>query len=171
MHPMGPSSSPDIPIFNRFKAVWAEIDHSSFEPLDRSANHDHYRKSTVPLLMAALEQKSQPRDDYLELIELALIMLGEPVGKIHWQSPGPVHRARWMAKLIYAFKIYLFREQTAFTAIEISQLERFVLFGALLYVKVWIKAPCATEAPMSDLTFWTDLQRYEEIDKNISEIA
>ena len=36
----------------------------------------------------------------MEVIELTLIVLGHPPSTIHWRAPGPVHRARWMAKLI-----------------------------------------------------------------------
>ncbi|KAK0066783.1 Protein FAM192A [Biomphalaria pfeifferi] len=75
-----------------------------------------------------------------------------------------------MAKLIYAIKIYLFRHQKeifSLTAKEESQLKRFVQFGALLYTKSWIQAPCAAEAP-GDLLLWKNLQQYQSIDHDIS---
>jgi len=55
--------------------------------------------------------QEQVRDDYMELIELTLIVLGQPSTKIHWRAPGHVHHARWMATLTYAMNIYLFRNQ------------------------------------------------------------
>ncbi|KAK0055102.1 hypothetical protein Bpfe_015393 [Biomphalaria pfeifferi] len=76
-----------------------------------------------------------------------------------------------MAKLIYAIKIYLFHHQKeifSLTAKDKSQLKRFVQFGALLYTKSWIQAPCAAEAPGGDLLLWKNLQQYQSIDHDIS---
>lgn len=64
----------------------------------------------------------------MELIQLTLTVLGNPPNKIQWRAPGPVHHARWMAKLIYAIKIFLFRDQQNsfnLTQKDIRQLERF----------------------------------------------
>lgn len=47
------------------------------------------------------------------------------------------------------------------------QLNRFVEFGALIYSKVWIEVPLATEAPGCDLKLWGDLRKYEAIDSEI----
>jgi hypothetical protein len=110
----------------------------------------------------------------MELSELTLIVLGHPPSTIHWRAPGPVYRARWMAKLIYAMKIYLFRNQTdvfRLTKKEETQVERFVKFGALIYTKHWVAAPRATEAPASDLQLWIDLSSYRNIDSDISAAA
>jgi hypothetical protein len=76
-----------------------------------------------------------------------------------------------MSKLIYAIKIFLFRKQNSIfnlTKREETQLQWFVLFGALLYTKVWIEAPLAAEAPRNDLNFWLNLKKYEAIDSEIS---
>ena len=76
-----------------------------------------------------------------------------------------------MAKLIYAIKIYIFRHQRgtfSLTSNEESQLKRFLPFGALLYTKSWIQAPCAAEAPGGDLLLWKDLQQYQSVDHDIS---
>ncbi|KAK0040312.1 hypothetical protein Bpfe_030260 [Biomphalaria pfeifferi] len=51
---------------------------------------------------------------------------------------------------------------------EEGQLKRFVQFGALLYTKSWIQAPCAAEAPGGDLLLWKNLQQYQSIDYDIS---
>lgn len=48
------------------------------------------------------------RDDYKELTELTLIVLGYPLAKIHWRATGPIRHARWMAESQYALNIYLF---------------------------------------------------------------
>ncbi|GBO26435.1 hypothetical protein AVEN_198287-1 [Araneus ventricosus] len=50
------------------------------------------------------------RENYKEVIELALAVLDNPSEKIHWRAPGGICQAWWMTKLQYAFKIFLFRE-------------------------------------------------------------
>ena len=50
-----------------------------------------------------------PREDYNEMMELCLLILGEPVcsndESCHFQIPGAYHLARWMEKVICCFKI------------------------------------------------------------------
>jgi len=79
-----------------------------------------------------------------------------------------------MAKLLYAMKIFLFRDQRdvfQLTKAEETRLERFVQFGALLYSKSWTEAPLAAEAPAGDLQLWADLKKYEQIDAEVGKAA
>ena len=71
-------------------------------------------------------------------------------------------------------KIYLFRNQrhvVKLTMKEEAQLQRIVLFGALLYTKSWTEAPLAADAPGCDLKMWKDLVKYEVIDHKIASEA
>lgn len=77
-------------------------------------------------------------------------------------KPGAYHRARWMAKLIYALKIFLFRGQFKLTKAVEKNLARFVLFIATLYVPAWYEAPLAARAPALDLAFYRSLVSYED---------
>src|SRR5262249_49853891 len=73
--------------------------------------------------------KMQPRDDYRELLQVSLLFLNVPqAGGQHIIAPGAYHRARWMAKLIYCLKIYLFRSQFNLTARELQGLREFNVF-------------------------------------------
>ena len=51
------------------------------------------------------------REDYHQFIQLALVYLGFDEGDdrevISFPRPGALHKARWMAKLIYSLKIVL----------------------------------------------------------------
>lgn len=164
----GPSSSPDIPLFKRFKPSWLNLTHENFQGLELNDEVDVFVKPTLSLLK---DCASFIRDDYQELVELTMVVLGSPPQQIHWRSPGPVHHARWMAKLIYAIKIYLFRNQSHvfhLTKKELCQLQRFVQFGALLYTRAWVEAPLAAEAPAGDLEFWSNLEAYKSIDREIA---
>ena len=145
----GPCSAPYIPILKQFRAVLAGIMHYEYQILDLKEGCEDLQQSTLQFLAQMLERDRQVRDDYQELIELTMVILGSPPEAIHWRSPGPVHHARWMAKLLYAMKIILFREQIdVFQLIkaEETMLKTLVQFGVLLYSKAWTKAPL-TEAP------------------------
>lgn len=106
------------------------------------------------------------REDYEELLHLGLICLGDQDHE-KFRRPGAIHHARWMAKAIYALKIYLFRHQ--FNAGEDFniKLERFVLFVIRIYMYGWYNAPRATAAPSLDLKFIEQLRNYD--DTRISE--
>ncbi|GBN77423.1 hypothetical protein AVEN_254189-1 [Araneus ventricosus] len=90
-----------------------------------------------------------------------MIVLGKAPARIHWRPPGAIHHARWIAKLIYGIKIYLFRNQKDVFKLTKKEdyEERFVKFGALLYTKAWNEAPLSTEALANDLQLWKDLKK------------
>jgi len=170
----GSSSAPDIPIFKRFRAAWPGIVHNNYCTLDLKKGYKFLRQSTLQFLVQVIGSGRQIRDDYQELIELTLVILGSAPQPIHWRSPGPAHHARWMAKPLYAMKIILFRHQTdtfQLTKAEETRLERFSVFGVLLYSKSWTEAPLAAKAPSSDLQLWTDLKHYEQIDAEVGKAA
>ena len=58
-----------------------------------------------------LEEK-HPRDDYKEFLELVLIFLGEIPGRgVRFMTPGAMHHACWMSKVIYSLKVWMFHSQ------------------------------------------------------------
>ena len=166
-----PSCSPNIPLFKRFRTAWNDLKKDAFQVLEIDSEANYFRDNTLGYLLEESNLKVQSRDDYKELMELTAVILGHPQSKVHWKAPGPVHHARWMAKLIYAMKIYLFHNQKdifQLTQTEEAQIKRFVTFGALLYTSAWIQAPLPTEAPLNDLNLWLDLKQYEVIDAELS---
>lgn len=71
-------------------------------------------------------------------------------------------------------KIFLFRSNSqAFklTKKEEKQIVRFVSFGALIYIKIWFKAPLAADALFNDLQLLKRLKLYEAIDFEIGVVA
>ena len=134
---MAPQNSPDIPLFKRFKAVWEDVGKDdNYSGLEIQEQLQDLQQATVQFLKQD-DVTEQVRDDNKELIELTLLVLERSPEKIHWRTPGALHRARWMATLIYTFKIYLFRHQNVVRLAkkEETQLSRFVQFGALIYTK------------------------------------
>jgi hypothetical protein len=64
-------------------------------------------------------QQSHPRNDYKEFLELAIVFLGAaPATGVRFMSPGAMHHARWMSKVIYSLKIWMFKAQFKLTPAE-----------------------------------------------------
>ena len=174
----GPSKSPNIPIFERFQTFWPNIDQQTFKPLDDERLNLPFltqsRQEVVSFLQCYLlsDHAYIPRDDYKELIDLCLLILGASRDTAyHFRLPGAVHQARWMAKVIYCFKIMLFREQFKLTAKERKNINEFCLFASHLYVKAWISCPLASDAAVNDLALYRHIKQYAEVNKQVSEIA
>jgi len=70
-----------------------------------------------------------------------------------------MHKAHWMAKLIYRIKIVLLKEKilklpkgSILTSQQLHRLEGFILAVALFYVPWWFYAGVTAESPVSDLS-------------------
>lgn len=113
------SSGPDIQLFVRFKKSWPTIDKNSFlsgleTPRVLSLFSEDKIKENMMFAETQLNILNDGRSDYREVLYLIILFLGgTKYGDkiISVKKPGAVHRARWMAKIIYAIKIYLFRKQ------------------------------------------------------------
>jgi len=171
---MEPSSGPNIKLFQRFADYWNSIDRAAYESgmMDESI-----RRELSPLLSDLVDfirhqlSHFHARDDYRELLQLALIFLGAGTADIHIHAPGAYHRARWMAKLIYSLKIYIFRSQFRLTPRELSSLRDFNVFVVRIYLKAWYTAPCPDTAPRTDLNLVKDLQVYKSINERVATAA
>ena len=108
-------------------------------------------------------KESTPSDDYREMAELTLIVLGEYDGKATisvCKKPGAISNARWMQMVIYFFKMFLYQNQLHYSGKTKDQLKSFVMFSTLLYVPVWCNASPAMNAPVNDLQLFEDLPRW-----------
>jgi hypothetical protein len=87
--------------------------HSSSQILPfRPGDHDIAAQELlatmkVGAIARATEQVEFLRDDYREFTELTLVYLSAYNGEMTFRRPGALHKARWMAKLIYRLKIAL----------------------------------------------------------------
>lgn len=92
-------------------------------------------------------------------------------------KPGALHRARWMAKLLYSIKIVLLKKQilalpkNIITKIQMKKMERFSEFVIYCYVPWWLKASISTAAASNDLNLIKDLRSYEIEDPTIAKAA
>jgi hypothetical protein len=172
---METSSGPNIKLFQRFADCWTSIDKQSYKSgvADESIalQFESDKDDLVSLIHFQLSQ-FQPRDDYRELLQLGLLFLGAALpadATIH--QPGALHRARWMAKLIYSLKIYLFRFQFRLTSHELLGLSRFNVFVMKVYLKAWYTCQCATSAPRNDLALLRNLGAYMNLDATVAKAA
>lgn len=174
----GPSSGPNIPLFQRFQQYWPKVNQGNFKPLDDIRMKIPLVQELQNEVMAFLKENlhvKMPRDDYKEIMDLCLLILGklpdQEEKNYHFKIPGAYHMARWMAKVIYCFKIYLFREEFKLTTKEEKNLCEFCLFASLVYVKSWISCPNASDAPVNDLFLFQQLKQFAVVNKTISEAA
>lgn len=115
--------------------------------LDSSKN----RKTAEPWRSAVIEfcvlqlGKSHARGDYVELLELTLIFLGEaPPKGIKFRKAGSLSRARWMARALYTLKAWMFQDSIKlFDADMLSHLETMCFFITQCYVIYWFQVSSA----------------------------
>lgn len=168
------TSSPDIPMFKKFRDNWKNIDPSAIE-INTDFIKQYFSDTIVQGLLEFYNQelqKSIVRDDYRELIELSIVFLGGDIEKkIKIRPPGAMHQARWMARAIYTLKIHLLQSQFKLSVKDKRALQDICLFIAILYVKAWLQCSMAVKAPNQDLCFLKSLKEYETVDKLISKAA
>lgn len=172
---MGPSTGPNIKMFQRFSDEWMNLDKLEYEDGmldDMVAEKMSPMKDEILNFIRQQLHDIQPRDDYRELLILSMMFLGaKPEEGIVIRKPGAYHRARWMAKLIYCLKIFLFRSQFILTAQEIKGLRDFNVFIVSCYLKMWFTAPSPSVSPRNDLELLSRLEDYANINKSVSMAA
>ncbi|XP_044594333.1 uncharacterized protein LOC123271871 isoform X2 [Cotesia glomerata] len=103
------SSGPNVSIFTRFKNKWSDINQQKYTTgiSDREVQEALADiKDEILILIANYLQISQPRGDYKELLDLALIFLGAlPSDRVVFKYPGAVHHARSPSNLYFCDKI------------------------------------------------------------------
>lgn len=175
------SQSPDISYFVKFKAQWNNIDRTKIEPEIKTAFVDQSislseKTEIISFVQNQLRHHKETRKDYVEFLQLPLLFLGETeldgkIIKIH--IPGAVHRARFMARVIYSLKMNLFQNECTklklFTAQEMMGFIRFNIFVIKCYLKYWFTCSLAAYAPLNDLKLIKDLKEFRQLDRPITD--
>lgn len=174
----GRSTGPNIQYFVDLQTNWSHIKKKSALNSLPAYNFNTpfkaaLRTETIACLQSLLADNSSyiPRDDYRELIDLTLLILGVPNPTYVLKTPGALHHARWMAKIIYSFKLYLLRKQLSIANEFVETLEEFSLFCGLLYVKQWFTSPLLADAAFNDLMFYKNLTDYSDVNRQIARSA
>src|SRR6218665_3687094 len=101
------SKSPNVTLFTRMRTHWNLLPHSSsqavmFQPANYTSEAQKLlaamRDDTISCTQGVVEFV---RDDYREFTELSLVFLGHTKSEVSLRHPGPLHKARLMAKVIY----------------------------------------------------------------------
>lgn len=165
------STGVDVPLFAKFKKEWKTIDLTKIQPGIQSKRvKAAFKDSKDELIQFFSEQLKTnfDRADHKELLELALIFLGQNT-KAHFRAPGAMHHARWLSKAIYCFKMYIFRDQTQMSKKEKRDLESLCVFIVKFYVKAWMTCHSAIQAPKNDLSFMKAVSEFKKFDREISD--
>ena len=169
------TSAPHVPLFKKFKEQWPGLRKKDYETavMDKEMKLAvaDIQESTIEFAKKYL-QEVQPRDDYREFLQLSLIFLGdESQGETSFRAPGAMHHARWMSKVLYSLKIWMFRSQFKLTCSEERGLRQVCIFAVRIYLKAWMQAPLAAHAPMHDLSLMKELSTYRAIDPRSADAA
>ncbi|GBO10223.1 hypothetical protein AVEN_115748-1 [Araneus ventricosus] len=134
------TSSPDVAFFKKTREKWNNVekenymDEYGYKYLNTICRESEIL-SNVNYLSNALKNKKM-KNDYRELVELCIVFIGRNSDStIKIGPPGALHHARWMAKAIYSFKIFLFRQQLSLKMSEVNGLKNICLFLVTVYVK------------------------------------
>lgn len=168
-------SGPDVAIFKRFQQAWSSLDHNKYKVgCDNEVAMSALDRDRQDIREFVLSQLTlnHPRDDYFEFLNLVLIFLGDvPPNGVRFRTPGALHHARWMAKALYALKMWMFRGQFKLTNREAKGLLDVCIFTVLVYVRAWFSAPLSASAPNNDLLLLKSIVDYHRINPMLSDVA
>ena len=189
----GVDSSPEWSDFGLFKKMFPYIKKEEKVLLDiKPGLEEQLREKSVEFLTSLLmypNKKQQfPTNNYREMVELTLAVLGGNVpGGFKFRLPGAFHKARFMANVIYGTKMFLLQnldmdepkmeEENVAMEIEFDKeykeaLAKFVKFTSLVYVPYFMKTSIGADAPYNDLELFKLLLKYkEQVDSEVAEFA
>ena len=104
------SKSPDVTLFVRFRKNYDLLPHKPLSRFDPTVYSDTALRlledCRTRVLDIARSELSLRRDDYREFVELCTVFLDNDItGQlVTFKRPGALHKARWMAKLLYSIK-------------------------------------------------------------------
>ena len=178
------SKSPDVTLFTRLRSNWDVRPHDSSHILPFCpANYSLQAQGLLAVMKEevvslAAEQVEFLRDDYREFTELSLLYLSSTKGEVTFQRPGALHKARWMAKLIFCLKIALCVPQirrlppgTITSHHQVPKVRAFATFVTHVYIIWWLTCKQTVDSPWNDLQLYQCLLAYESVDKLIANSA
>ena len=163
---------PSVGVFVYIKESWDQIDQEkSIKTLQgRLIN----KEEAVQFYKEVLQKRTRQghhyiRDDYKELVETSMVLLGETPLNFTWKKPGAAHKARFCAVGIYINKALAFSAQLDFDRKFVKALTRVATFITTIYVPYFISASIGCDAPVNDLQLFKNLKLYSESDPEVAE--
>lgn len=165
------SESPKIIIFENFAAQYSKPE---FDKDDYSTVHDDRNfeaalgadkiNDLVTFCRNILPKLTNSRNEYSELAKLVIILLSRKDDcELKINKPGAYTRARFMNRIIYSIKIYLYRNQIDLCPNDLKNIREFLLFSLKAYLKFWFETPIVSLAPNNDILFIKEVLALEPV--------
>ena len=182
------SQSPDITVFSKFRTNFRKLPQtcsllnlSRFDKSIYSPEACQFLEDNIhQVLHAANVGMNRKRDDCREFAELCLLFLNsaEIDKTVKFKKPGAVHRARWLAKLLYSIKMCLLQKQieelprgTITAPNQMKKIQEFVIFVTTIYSHWWMTCTSAVDASWNDLQLYHRVLRYELVNLQVTKSA
>ncbi|KAJ8373704.1 hypothetical protein SKAU_G00042840 [Synaphobranchus kaupii] len=179
------SRSPEVTLFTRLRDNWNLVPHEYSGPLScyipGDAEPPFLGKLRAELTVCAAGVLDYKRGDYREFVQLCLVYLGAAGAAqtpVTFQRPGALHKARWMAKLLYTLKLALMEQHivllpqgTITTRQQVLKIWAFANFITHIYATWWLTCDTAVDAAWNDLTLYHHLYAYKSVDEGIAASA
>ena len=165
---------PTVGFFDQIKASWSQIDQ---DKSIKTLEGDLYNKEVaLHYYREVLQKRSRQgkfylRDDYKELVETSMVLLGEAPPNFSWKKPGAAHKARFCSFGIYINKAVAFSEQLDLDKEVVEPLIRVATFIATLYVPYFISASTGCDAAVNDLEMFKKLNIFSNTESDLAESA
>ena len=170
--------SPDNKFFSDIRSEWDSLDTSSEAVYMTLDKHPNGREEALAFYKELLVKKNKRndvliRDDYRELAECAVLLLGDipPSGNITWKKAGACHKARFFAFGIYGMKALAFSSQLNLDEETVELLTRFCTFLALIYIPHFLSCSIGCDATVNDLTLYKKLFEFRSVDPQLADEA
>ena len=163
---------PKVGVFEYIKDSWDQIDQGmSIKTLQGKLIN---KEEAVQFYKEVLQKRTRQgnhyiRDDYKELVETSMVLLGSTPPNFTWKKPGAAHKARFCSFGIYINKALAFSDQLDFDRKFVKALIRVATFITTIYVPYFISASIGCDAPVNDLQMFKNLKLYSETDREVAE--
>lgn len=176
------SSSKDTNVFKRFREQGYENTAHTFTEERVLTTQDASKLGEFAESQASIarklindlrDAKAYDRGDYKECLDLMEAYMGDNLS-YNFLKPGAVHKARWMGKQLYCYKIVLLQDNLRpgiASKAQIKKIKRIVNFCTYVYNIWWFQCPLATSAPALDMELVSNLKAYEAIDEAVAKSA
>lgn len=155
-----------IPIFSQFRKWFIHNRGLKITPAYNSKAAksilDQNRQSLVDFYVKQT-QINHRRADHREVAELALVHLNANPG-YNLKACGADHHARWLSKVIYIFKIMLYKNHFYISETLLEQFEAMLLYFITVYLKYWFTCESTIYATKNDLDFLSELEKFSQME-------
>ena len=176
------SKSPEVTVFTKFKSKWDQLTYNDMSNLSFPVIDGYIlgeKKLQIIAMCQELLAEKIVRCDYKEVVELTLLYLSGDGNYTTFNRPGALHKARWMAKILYSLKMVLLSDKiedelpkgSVFASGQLQKIQTFVKFCVFVYVPWWLTSPNSAAAPYNDLMLIKGLSDYSVVDRKCTDAA